>query len=86
VPGGLDLSYGTYLWHNPIQQSIVHAWHVQDPIVLFLVTMAIVLPIAAASWLLIERPALAMKDAAPWSAPRARASAGRAPAVESGAA
>jgi hypothetical protein len=48
--------------------------------------MAIVLPIAAASWLLIERPALAMKDAAPWSAPRARASAGRAPAVESGAA
>jgi peptidoglycan/LPS O-acetylase OafA/YrhL len=86
VPGGLDLSYGTYLWHNPIQQSIVHAWHVQDPIVLFLVTMAIVLPIAAASWLLIERPALAMKDAAPWSAPRARASAGRAPAVEAGAA
>ena len=73
IPRGLDLSYGTYLWGCPIQQSIVHAWHVQDPIVLFVVTMAIVLPIAAASWLLIEKPALAMKDAAPWSLPQMRA-------------
>jgi peptidoglycan/LPS O-acetylase OafA/YrhL len=84
MPHGLDLSYGTYLWHNPIQQSIVHAWHVQDPIALFFLTMAIVLPIAAASWLLIEKPALALKDAAPWSRPKAKPARMPAVAAEAG--
>ncbi|HEX5123082.1 MAG TPA: acyltransferase [Rhodanobacteraceae bacterium] len=83
MPRNVDLSYGTYLWGCPIQQSIVHAWHVADPIALFFLTMAIVLPIAAASWLLIEKPALAMKDRAPWSAAGTRSPLVRA-AAESG--
>lgn len=85
MPGGLDLSYGTYLWGCPIQQSIVRAWHVEDPIALFFLTMAIVLPIAAASWLLVEKPALAMKDALPGSTRTARSPALRTAVAEPGA-
>lgn len=86
IPRGIDLSYGVYLWGCPIQQSIVRVWHVEDPIELFFLTMAIVLPIAAASWLLVEKPALALKDAMPWPAPAKRAPARPIAAVEPGAA
>ena len=68
MPRGLDLSYGTYLWGWPIQQTLAHFWHFEHLLVYFAVTMLVVLPIAAASWVLIEKPALRWKD---WS-PRAQ--------------
>jgi len=62
VPRGLDLSYGTYLWAFPVQQTIVAVGHVTSPLALFATATPIVLAIAAASWLCIERPALRLKD------------------------
>jgi peptidoglycan/LPS O-acetylase OafA/YrhL len=62
IPRGLDLSYGTYLWAFPLQQTIVAVGHVATPLVLFAIATPIVLAIAAASWLCIERPALRLKD------------------------
>ena len=58
-----DLSYGTYIYAFPVQQ----AWmafvepgrlSVGD---FFVVTLACVLPLAAVSWWLVERPALGLK-------------------------
>jgi peptidoglycan/LPS O-acetylase OafA/YrhL len=61
IPHDLDLSYGTYLWAWPIQQTLV-GFGVRDPVWLILSATPIVLTIAAASWLLIEKPALRLKD------------------------
>jgi peptidoglycan/LPS O-acetylase OafA/YrhL len=92
IPNQMDLSYGVYIWAWPIQQTIVRVAHVSEPLLLFAVTTAIIVPIAAASWLLIEKPALSLKDslsrrplamrpACASAAPRwnCRASAGPAP-------
>ncbi len=61
IPFG-DLSYGVYLFHWPIQQSILHA---VPGIRSGLLTMLISLPLTAAcawlSWTLIERPILMRK-------------------------
>ena len=62
IPRGLDLSYGTYLFAFPVQQTIVALAHVTTPLALFAVATPIVLAIAAASWLCIERPALRLKE------------------------
>jgi peptidoglycan/LPS O-acetylase OafA/YrhL len=69
VPRGLDLSYGTYLWAFPVQQTVVAIGHVTAPLALFANATPIVLAIAVVSWLCIERPALRFKDS------RTRASA-----------
>jgi peptidoglycan/LPS O-acetylase OafA/YrhL len=58
VPRGADLSYGTYLWAFPMQQTIVQLTGVSSPLGLFAIATPIVLAIAAGSWFLIERPAL----------------------------
>ena len=76
VPGKLDLSYGMYLWGWPIQQTLVH-FGLREASVQAAgrYVLIIVLPIALASWLWIEKPALALKDFR-WrrgSAPRSRA-------------
>ncbi|KKL38637.1 acyltransferase [Burkholderia contaminans FFH2055] len=58
-----DISYGVYIYAFLIQQMLV--WHFgtgMDPTVLSLLTVVIVTPIAAASWFLIEKPALALKN------------------------
>jgi peptidoglycan/LPS O-acetylase OafA/YrhL len=62
IPRDVDLSYGTYLWAFPVQQTVVQLTGVHSPIGLFAIAAPIVLAIAAASWFLIERPALRLKN------------------------
>lgn len=54
-----DLSYGVYIYAFPVTQILV-ALGLRDPFPLMLATAAITLPIAAMSWFLVERPAIAL--------------------------
>jgi peptidoglycan/LPS O-acetylase OafA/YrhL len=65
MPRGFDLSYGTYLWALPLQQTLVAAG-VRDPLALFAIATPIVLLIAALSWTFVEKPALRLKDDMRW--------------------
>lgn len=56
-----DLSLGMYLFSYPIQQMIIHVAPGLHPLVHFLLTMALVLPLAFLSWRYIESPALQLK-------------------------
>jgi peptidoglycan/LPS O-acetylase OafA/YrhL len=56
-----DLSYGTYLYGWPIQQSLHALWPGIAAGVLLVPSLAITLLIAAVSWTLIEKPALGLK-------------------------
>jgi peptidoglycan/LPS O-acetylase OafA/YrhL len=67
-----DLSYGIYLYGWPIVQSIVLLMPGIDAIGALLWCLTLLLPIALASWLLVERPALSLK--AGWYAVPAPAS------------
>jgi peptidoglycan/LPS O-acetylase OafA/YrhL len=62
IPRDADLSYGTYLWAFPVQQTIVQLTRIESPLGLFAIAMPIVLVIAAFSWLRIEKPALSLKQ------------------------
>lgn len=62
IPRQLDLSYGTYLWAFPLQQTIVLVGHVTSPLLLFTITAPIVLTIATISWTCVEKPALQLKN------------------------
>lgn len=55
---GWDLSYAAYLWGFPVQQVVVYVTDTREPLIVFALAVAIVMPIAALSWRLIERPAL----------------------------
>jgi peptidoglycan/LPS O-acetylase OafA/YrhL len=54
------VSYGIFLWHNAvvIRLSHDHAWGFAP---LLLATVAVTVPIAAASYYLLERPVLRWK-------------------------
>jgi peptidoglycan/LPS O-acetylase OafA/YrhL len=57
-----DLSYGIYIYAFPVQQALMHAFGPGMGVPAFLAaTLAAVVPLAAASWWLVERPALALK-------------------------
>lgn len=57
-----DISYGTYIYAFPIQQLLAGAGLAAAGVALFaVVAILCTLPIAAASWFLIERPALRFK-------------------------
>jgi peptidoglycan/LPS O-acetylase OafA/YrhL len=56
-----DLSYGTYLYGWPIQQSLHALWPATAAGVLLVPSLAITLIVAAVSWYLIEKPALGLK-------------------------
>ena len=71
-----DISYGLYIYGWPVGQLLVFAavsrstmW---EPRALALATLAFTVPIALASWLVIERPALRLKK---YFEPKANASA-----------
>jgi peptidoglycan/LPS O-acetylase OafA/YrhL len=60
-----DLSYGIYIYHWPLQQLLVlTALGTTSAAVFVPVSIALVLIPAAASWYLVERPALRHKDSA----------------------
>lgn len=60
-----DISYGTYLYAFPIQQTVIWLWHdkVSWP-VLLLASVAFTTAMASVSWFLVERPALRWRPAA----------------------
>lgn len=58
-----DLSYGVYIYAFPIQQLLVIAGLVTlNPLVFALIAAVAVLPVAASSWFLVEKPALSLKS------------------------
>lgn len=60
-----DLSYGMYVWHWPIAQLLFAAGAAALTAVPFIVLgLTVTAAVAAASWSLVERPALSWKDAA----------------------
>lgn len=60
-----DLSYGVYIYHWPLQQLLVLTALGTAPAAVFVpVSIALALLPAAASWYLVERPALRHKDSA----------------------
>jgi len=60
ILGGLDLSYGTYLYHVPLLLTLKFAG-LSLGLLWWLVIPGLTLAVAAASWLTIERPALSLK-------------------------
>jgi len=57
-----DLSYGTYLFAFPIQQAVVAVYAgAIGPFKLALLSVPLTLGLAALSWYLVERPALAIR-------------------------
>lgn len=57
-----DFSYGLYLWAFPVQQLVIMKWGVlSTPSNLVLVVAFTLIP-AIASWHLVERPALALRE------------------------
>lgn len=67
VPGGKirdynglgDYSYGLYIWHYPIEQTLFSSFNMLTASSLFLVALPVTFVIAVFSWHFIERPALA---------------------------
>lgn len=59
-PAG-DLSYGTYLYGWPVQQTLVSLFPAASALALLGPAVAVTLAIAALSWILVEKPALALK-------------------------
>jgi peptidoglycan/LPS O-acetylase OafA/YrhL len=55
---GADLSYGFYIYGWPVAQTILHVLPGLAPWELTVLSLAGTLPLAAASWHLVERPAL----------------------------
>ena len=57
-----DLSYGTYIYGWPVQQTLVWAGLAVTPAINSLTALLIVLPLAFLSWRLVEKPTLKLKD------------------------
>jgi peptidoglycan/LPS O-acetylase OafA/YrhL len=60
-----DLSYGIYLWAFPVQQTLVHAVGVLNMAVNLVLVAGISALLALASWHLVEKPSLRLKDRVP---------------------
>jgi peptidoglycan/LPS O-acetylase OafA/YrhL len=58
-----DFSYGIYIYAFPVQQAWIHLIGPErlEPLAFTGLALACVLPLAAASWLLVEKPALDLK-------------------------
>lgn len=56
-----DMSYGTYIYAFPIQQILIALIPGITPIGVLVLTVIIVLPIAFASWHIVEKNALSLK-------------------------
>lgn len=60
-----DLSYGLYIYGFAIQQSIAFYLRATNPFLVFVLSMALSVPIAYLSWSLIEKRALKLKEHIP---------------------
>ena len=69
LPRKDDLSYGIYIYDWLIAQSLLVIWPGLSQPVLLAATLALLLPVAALSWFLIEKPALGWKRATTKPAP-----------------
>ncbi len=61
-----DISYGVYIYGWPIAQAIAH-WSIKqhtslNPLLYFVATMLVTIPLAYISWKVIEKPALSLKQ------------------------
>ena len=65
-----DLSYGIYLWAFPVQQVLVHAFGVLNMAVNLVLVAGVSALLALASWHLVEKPSLRLKDRVPRRARR----------------
>ncbi len=73
-----DPSFGIYLLHGPVIVLILAYYRPESFVTLFLLAIAITIPIALASWFWLEAPALRHKGApAEWVRKLARAAAPR---------
>ena len=72
-----DLSYGTYIYAYPVQQLVIGTVPGVRPLPLFALSVAGTLPLAAASWWWVERPAQRLRRR--WAAVRAPAVPGPVP-------
>lgn len=60
-----DISYGVYIYHWPVEQTLLLEIPGIGFAALFTLALAIVLPIAVASWRFVEEPALRLKSHVP---------------------
>jgi peptidoglycan/LPS O-acetylase OafA/YrhL len=62
----VDVSYGVFMYHWPVQQLLMLTTAAALPTGVFVVlSLAVSVPVALASWYLVEHPALARKDWTP---------------------
>jgi peptidoglycan/LPS O-acetylase OafA/YrhL len=61
-PTDRDYSYGLFLYGFPVQQTLLSLWPTIPPLALFGSASLIGLGLAAASWHLVEEPALRLKN------------------------
>jgi peptidoglycan/LPS O-acetylase OafA/YrhL len=76
-----DISYGTYLFAFPLQQVLViaHVPEVVGPFWFAVLSVAVTVPVAWASWLLVEKPSMRLRRLVPVG--RSTAPAATAPEV-----
>lgn len=60
-----DYSYAIYLWNWPVQQTLVHFFKIDQPLLMFVLSYPLILGIAVLSWHWIEKPALGFKSRRP---------------------
>jgi len=65
-----DCSYGLYVYGFPIQQAVASLIPSAGPWLLFAISMCVTLPLAVASWVFIEAPALKLKSRTDTAVPR----------------
>ena len=62
------ISYGIFLWHQPVIHWIKfnwvtsNGWVAQHPLTTWLFAIAVTVPIATVSWYVVERPAMRLKE------------------------
>lgn len=61
LPQRGDWSFGLYIYGWPVAQMVVHLMPGLSPVALALISLTATLPFAAASWWLIEQPAMVRK-------------------------
>lgn len=59
-----DISYGVYLYAFPLQQASIQFFGTDHPVASYVLSLALTLVCASASWWLIEKPMMRLKDVA----------------------